>query len=482
MPRHVTAALLAAIVLAVAPGASAATPAATDAQRALATHDFEWPIDRRLAAIRGLTVVDELPSSFPDARLFTLTFEQPADHQSPQGERFQQRLTLLHRDPTAPTILANTGYTLFPGLVSTELGEALQANVLFVEQRFFGPSVPASRDWTLLNIRQAANDHHRLVEAFKRIYHGRWLSEGGSKGGMASVYHRYFFPRDVHATVPYVAPVSHSPADPVSIGFIDTRGTPECRARIDQFGRILLLRRAGIEPILARRAQAAGLTYDFFGLSRAFEIAVVDFAFVIWQYFDASLCDAIPDAGASDETLADFFNDVSGFLGSYDDGAMEFFAAYFYQAATELGGPAPREAHLLDLLTDPGLNQAVRMPPFGVPKPFTEGLMERIERWVLRRGRQFIFLYGENDPWGARMYAVAPENDSYRFVVEDGNHLSSLGDLPEAEQQVAEDALERWLRLDYELDIPSSVPDAARRRTAGESRSDRFFAGARPGR
>jgi hypothetical protein len=266
----------------------------------------------------------------------------------------------------------------------------------------------------------------------------------------------------------------------VSIGFIDTRGTPACRARIDQLGRTLLARRVGVQQILAQRALDAGVTYDLFGLPRAYEIAVVDLAFVFWQYYDASLCDSIPEDTATDEALADFFNQITGFIGSYDDAAMEFFAPYFYQASTELGAPAPREAHLLDLLQDPGLNQAVNMPPFGVPKPFTRGLMQTIERWVLSRGTRFIFLYGENDPWAARMYQVSRWNDSYRFVVDDGNHNSQLGDLPESEQRIAENALERWLRLRYELDIPSTTPTAALQPERRDAQSRRFVGGVRP--
>jgi hypothetical protein len=479
----VAAAIVFAVAAAEAPAVGFDRPTAderSDAPLAPARSNGDRAIESRLAGIDGLKIVAELESPVPGARLFSLTYDQPADHDDRRGERFDQRLTLLHRNRRAPTVLATTGYSLFPGYVSTELGEALGANVLFVEQRFFAESIPASRDWTLLNIRQAASDHHRIVRAFRDVYRGRWLSEGISKGGMTSVYHRFFYPRDVDATVPYSAPISYSPADPVTIGFIDTRGTPECRARIDQFQRTLLLRRDAVEALLAQRAQEAGLTYELFGLPAAYEIAVIDVAFVFWQYYDASLCDAIPPDTASDEALADFFNDITDFIGFYDDAAMTFFGPYYYQAATELGGPAPREAHLLDLLRYPGLNQATKMPPLGVPKPFTEGLMRTIEGWVRFAGRRLVFLYGENDPWAARMYQVTARNDSYRFVVDEGNHNSMIGDLPESEQEVIENALERWLRLPFELDIPSTPPPAALGHEQQAEQRRQLIGGVRP--
>ena len=67
-------------------------------------------------------------------------------------------------------------------------------------------SAPASMDWSKLDIWQAATDHHRLVTALKPLYPARWISTGASKGGMASVYHRRFYPADVTATIAYVAP------------------------------------------------------------------------------------------------------------------------------------------------------------------------------------------------------------------------------------------------------------------------------------
>ena len=66
-----------------------------------------------------------------------------------------------------------------------------------------GPRRPTGRK---LNIWQAATDHHRIVEALKPLYAGKWISTGASKGGMTSIYHRRFYPGDVDGTVAYVAP------------------------------------------------------------------------------------------------------------------------------------------------------------------------------------------------------------------------------------------------------------------------------------
>lgn len=114
------------------------------------------------------------------------------------------------------------GLSVFPS--QYEPTALLGANQLSLEHRFFDFSWPASNDFTLLNIRQAAGDYHRIVQAFKPLYTRRWLTTGGSKGGMAAVYHRYFYPDDVDATVAYVAPNTHGLRDARFVRFLDQVG------------------------------------------------------------------------------------------------------------------------------------------------------------------------------------------------------------------------------------------------------------------
>ena len=139
-----------------------------------------------------------------------MTFDQPADHGHPEGVHFQQRLTLLHRDVAAPMIIFNSGYDLDPNPSRSEPTRFVNGNQLSCEHRYFAASRPDPTDWTLLDIEQAAADQHRVIQAFKTIYGGRWLSTGASKGGMTSIFHRRFYLYDVDGTVAYVAPITYA--------------------------------------------------------------------------------------------------------------------------------------------------------------------------------------------------------------------------------------------------------------------------------
>jgi hypothetical protein len=394
----------------------------------------------RIRAVSDVVSVVEAQSSLPGTRFFRVEFEQPVDHESPSGPRFLQRLTVLHRDVSAPTVLRINGYYVNPNPVQYELTALLQANQIHVEHRYFIPSRPDPVDWQLLTIAQCAGDHHRIVEAFKTIYTAKWVSSGTSKGGMASIYHRYFYPDDVDATVPYVAPSSHGTRDQRYVAFVANLGSAKCQRRLVAFQRRALKKREKLQRYMG------GDSYDILGRDRALEFAVLEMPFIFWQYGSAQLCDEIPGAGSSARQIYVFLDQIVQ-VGSYGDGTITAFEPYWYQAATELGWPAVGEAGLEDLLRYPGEDGPEILPPFGVPKDFDTAVMPLIEEFVLGDAERMLLVYGANDPWSTNAFAVSAKNDSYRLFVTGtaGNHGAEILDLPVADRELALDRLAVWL-------------------------------------
>src|SRR5262249_56309184 len=108
-------------------------------------------------------------------------------------------------------------------------------------------------DWSKLTIWQAAADDHCIVRAFRQIYPGRWIGTGGSKGGMAAVYHRRFFPDDVDGTAAYVAPLSLAENDARYVDAVETGDHPQCRQALRDFRRRALSRHDQLVAGLAGR-------------------------------------------------------------------------------------------------------------------------------------------------------------------------------------------------------------------------------------
>lgn len=396
----------------------------------------------RLAAIDGLEVVEQTTAR-PGYRYFEMWFDQPADHDAPDGERFTQYMTLLVGDQTAPMVFMTKGYSNSQRDRLSELTAMFGANQLAVEHRFFASSRPASGDWELLNIEQAAADLHRVVGVLKPLFPGPWISTGHSKGGMTAVYHRRFWPDDVDATVAYVAPLSYGHDDPRYVDFLESVGDSACRSRLVALQRQALSRRDQLLTVFD--VEVTNASYDRIGgREAAFETVVIELPFVFWQYWGSSFCGQLPSPTTiSDHDLFDLFDQYVGFYFP-EDAIFDFYDPYFYQAHQQLGYPAVPMDGISDLLEvfPPSLEEGV--VPIGTDPVFEPEAMLDVASWVATEGERLLFVYGENDPWSAGAFDLGDATDSYVFTVPSGTHGSLVEDLGEAHRGQAEAVLERW--------------------------------------
>ncbi|WP_437577690.1 S28 family serine protease [Sorangium sp. So ce887] len=414
----------------------------------------------QLQDIDGLTAVEQ-DSSLPGYRYFVMELDQPADHDHPEGVRFQQRVTLHHRDPAAPVVLVTEGYQVRPDSQwLDEPAELLAANQIRVEHRFFTPSRPEPADWSLLTIEQAAADLHRVIASIRPLYEGKWISTGASKSGMTSVYHRRFYPADVDGTVAYVAPHSAGTSDPRYVDFVAERGDPACREALQGFQREVLLRRPAMLDLMEAEIE---VTYDLLGAERALEVAVVESVFSLWQYKDASFCERVPTA-ASDDAAVWAFLDEANAPRLWSDADLDGMEPYYWQAAAELGYPSFSEAHIADLLLYPGANAPTTFiePGPGKAAAFEPAAMQDVSGWLTTEGERFLFIYGENDPYTAAAFDVGGARDSHRLIVPGGTHGAVLLALAPADQAVAFGALEAWTGVTPSVTPSGRAPAALR--------------------
>ncbi|MFE6195055.1 S28 family serine protease [Streptomyces sp. NPDC057838] len=423
-------------------------PAAAPARAAHAGHAGHAGIVDVADALRslpGLRLVEERQDAGPGDRHFVLGLRQPVDHTDPAAGTFEQRLTLLHTAADRPTVLFSTGYHAVLTPRRTEPALLLGANQLQVEHRFFGTSVPAGRPgYAHLTIRQAADDHHRVVRLFRRLYPGAWLSTGGSKGGMATVYHRRFHPRDVDGSVVYSAPNNVDDRDDsVHLRFLETVGTAPAREAVKAAQRRMLLRRTDMVARYEAWASAAGDTFRIVGSAdRAFEVAVLRVLFMFWQRATPDDLAAIPGPAATTDELYAWLDAWAG-LPFYADTTARRYVPYWYQVGTQLGYGDVPTAHVADLLRHPGGIEARVFVPRDVPMVFDTEAMPDIDRWVRRRGSRLLFVNGAQDPSVAEHFRPGGA-DSRVLWVPGGNHGVDLANLAPADRAWAQDALLRW--------------------------------------
>ncbi|MFF2011224.1 aminopeptidase [Streptomyces sp. NPDC058195] len=424
---------------------TAAEPAAVTSGPAPADDSTGTDIKDRILAIPGMSVIEEKP--YAGYRYFVLAYTQPVDHRDPSRGTFQQRLTLLHKDTSRPTVFSTSGYNVSTSPGRAEPTRIIDGNQVSLEYRYFTPSRPSPADWSRLDIRQAADDQHRVFTALKRIYPAKWLATGASKGGMTATYYERFHPGDMDGVVAYVAPNDVvDKEDSAYDRFLARVGTKACRDRLGALQREALVRRAPLEEKYREYAAAHGYTFQTTGsLDKAYEAVVMDYYWAFWQYSLPADCENVPaDAtSASDQAIWDSVDAVSGFS-TYTDQGLEKYVPYYYQAGTQLGSPDIRQPWLGGL-SRYGYQPPRTFVPRSIPMRFQPSAMRDIDSWVRHHGERMLYVYGENDPYGAEPFRLgAGSRDSYVMTVPGGNHGATVGALAGEERAEATAAVLRW--------------------------------------
>ncbi|MER5776619.1 S28 family serine protease [Streptomyces sp. NPDC002039] len=432
--------LLSLVVLIGTMGAAGVTAQAATAAGPTAATD----IKDRILGIPGMSLIEEKP--YPGYRFFVLNYEQPVDHRNPSKGTFKQRLTLLHKDTSRPTVFFTSGYNVNTNPRRSEPTTIVDGNQVSLEYRFFTPSRPEPANWGNLDIWQAASDQHRVFTAFKKIYGKNWIATGGSKGGMTATYYERFYPRDMDGVVAYVAPNDvNNKEDSAYDRFFNKVGTKECRDKLNNVQREALIRRVPLEAKYAAAATENGWTFTTVGnLDKAYEAVVLDYGWAFWQYSLLADCAAIPTAAtASDQEIWDTIDAISGFS-AYADQGLETYTPYYYQAGTQLGSPDIKQSHLKGL-SRYGYQPPRNFVPRDIPMTFQPGAMTDVDRWVRDNANQMLFVYGQNDPWGAEPFHLGYKvKDSYVMIAPGANHGANVAQLQEGEKALATARILKW--------------------------------------
>ena len=223
----------------------------------------EGDLRERLAALEGVSGIERLESDHY-AEKYLIRVTQRVDPKDPAAGTFTQRVIVGHAGYDRPTVIVTEGYGAAYALNSRyreELTDLLDANLVFVEHRYFLESTPEPCDWDYLTAENSAYDLHRVRDLFRALYPGKWLSTGISKGGQTAMIYRAFFPDDVDASVPYVAPLCRAVEDGRHEPFLRKVGTRRERKAVEAFQLEILKRKAEMLPLLEAYAERKGLRF-----------------------------------------------------------------------------------------------------------------------------------------------------------------------------------------------------------------------------
>ncbi len=373
---------------------------------------------------------------------YEIFITQPIDHNNPDGPKFKEQLFLSHVDKEKPMVIELDGYAV--NNRTTELSRLLNCNQIMVEHRYFGESVPAPFDWKYLTIKQAADDHHRIIEMFKQYYNGKWITTGISKGGSCAIFHRYFYPDDADVSVPYVGPLNTSIEDQRVYEWIKTVSTMECRDKVYNFQKLCFEKRNELYPKFLKNAEDKKISYKIVGSEKAYEYAVLEYSFAFWQW-GRNNCSEIPNEKSSMKEIWDHLLLNGGVTYFSDEDIVEGYP-FFYQCYTEFGYYAYEIKDFMDYIKFADGQTDFFIPPNSNPV-YNPKLLKDINLWAMNEAKNCIFIYGGNDPWTAPGVCLSGKTNSLKMVLPSGSHASRIKNFSKTDRELIYSRLEEWLEL-----------------------------------
>jgi len=284
------------------------------------------------------------------------------------------------------------------------------------------------------------------VQAFKKLYKGKWVSTGHSKDGQTTIMFKAIYPDDIDVAIPYVAPLNTGKVDPRIYDFLSHVGTNAERKKVFDYQIALFEKKDKIMPVLKKQAEAANWTFTM-GIERGYDLAVLEFPFAMWQYGKVDPL-KLPGQEAAVEELLKPFNRVNPLFYFSEPGIVGFLPHY-YQAMNEMGyygyDIKPYQKYLPDTVD---ITWDFTLTPYGIDTTFNPNTLKYMHEFVQNRGDHILYIYGELDTWTATgVTKISGKADALVMIQPGGHHGAHITAFPEDQQKKIYATLSRWLGM-----------------------------------
>lgn len=412
----------------------------------IATTSTPTELQKKLEALPGISEVKPLESEvYPEKYVFFI--HQLLDPHHPEAGNFKQRVILSHVGFDRPTVLVTEGYAAHYATnprYQEELSKLFNANLVFVEYRYFGESMPQPCNWDYLTVENSLYDLHRITTTLKQLYTQKWISTGISKGGQTTMFYRAFFPNDVAISVPYVAPLNKALEDGRHEPFIAREvSTPENRKRVQDFQLEILKRKDTLLSMFEKYCAAKGYTFRI-PVAEVYDFNVLEYSFALWQW--GTPVNEIPSAETDDETLfkhfisicePDYFSEQSP------------YPSFNVQAAKELGyygyDIKPFKKYLT-IKTSKDYLRKVMLPSELSNLKFDATLYNKVVKFLKGNDPEMIYIYGGDDPWTASGVTWLKDKKNIKvYVLPGGSHRTRIGSFDTKTREEIKELINEWL-------------------------------------
>ena len=292
-------------------------------------------VEEMLKKIDAITGFEKIEKADTTRQYYLMKFTQQLDPKDASAGTFEQRVMLGHRGYDRPMVVVTEGYGADYAFSSPrymeELTHIMDANILFVEYRYFSGSMPQPCNWDYLTVENSMTDYHNIITSFKPYYSKKWASTGISKGGSTSIFLRAYYPEDLDVSVPYVGPLSCAVEDGRHESFLEQVSTKADRDAIRAFQTELFERKERLMPMFDEYCLKNDYVFRV-PTSNIYDLLVLEYQFSMWQW--GTPTNTIPALDSDDKTIFDYFVKMCG---------PDYFAAgsniesFFFKAVKDFG-------------------------------------------------------------------------------------------------------------------------------------------------
>lgn len=409
---------------------------------------------KNLCALPGVSDVKKLETTrFPEK--YVLKIRQNLDTDNAEAGTFNQRIIVGYVGEDRPTVIVTEGYNadyaMSPSYIE-ELSDLFDANMVFCEYRYFGESMPKPTDWNFLTVENSLGDLHNVNTTFRKLFKGKWISTGISKGGQTTMFYRTYYPNDVDVSVSYVAPLNKSVEDGRHEPFLrDEVGTKKERKAVHNAQLEMFKRKSSLVEMLEKKVKADGLNFNL-PLDEIFDYELMEYPFAFWQW--GTPVSEIPSSKDSDEVWFEHLMKVSGpdyfsvpgrYL-SFNMQALRELGYYGYEIDPDFKkycSISSTKDYLRRLMIPESMGEWRNVS-------FDPTLYNKTVEYLKNNDPKHIFIYGEIDPWTASGVAgwldCSGKQNMRVYVQPRGSHKARIGNMPEDMKAEIMERLNGWLK------------------------------------
>ena len=407
-------------------------------------------VEKMLKDIKAVAGFEKIEKADTTRQYYLMKVTQLLDPQNPAAGTFEQRVMLGHRGYDRPMVVVTEGYGADYAFKSPrymeELTYIMDANILFVEYRYFSGSTPNPCNWDYLTVANSMEDYHNIITSFKPFYNAKWASTGISKGGSTSIFYRAYYPEDLDVSVPYVGPLSGAVEDGRHESFLERVGTKAERDAIRNFQTELFERKERLMPMFDAYCLDKGLVFRV-PSSEVYDLLVLEYQFSMWQW--GTPTNTIPALDSDDKVIFDYFVKMCG-PDYFEKGSS--IESFFVQAAKDFGyygyNIEPFRKYVKAENVEGYLNR-VFLPEELANVEFDDSNYRFVTDYYTENDPKMLLIYGEVDPWTATGITWMRDRNKQNvkvYIQPRGSHTARILNMPEGMRNEILKQLNEWMQ------------------------------------